>query len=382
MNATLPKDDAAGRERLAWLRLARSDGVGAVTFARLLERFGSAERALAALPDLKKRASWNLGKTATAPEVTAELATLAKLGAVLLTRADPAYPERLRHIPDPPPVLTVRGDADLLRAPAVAIIGARNASANGCLLARRIAADLARAGIVVVSGLARGIDTAAHEGALQAGGTTVAAVAGGVDTVYPPENEDLMARIVQAGAVVSERPPGAVARAKDFPRRNRIIAGLSLGVVVVEAAPQSGSLITARLAAEQGREVMAVPGSPLDPRHRGTNQLLREGAVLVETAADVLAALEPMLDREECMMAPADAPEPVRQPAPPPAPAVAPDALLAAIEANLGKEPLGVDELVRRCDARLAEVQAVLLELELEGRLERHPGNRVTLRAG
>ena len=382
MNATLPKDDAAGRERLAWLRLARSDGVGAVTFARLLERFGSAERALAALPELKKRASWNLGKTATTPEVTAELAALARLGAALLTRADPAYPERLRHIPDPPPVLAVRGDADLLRGPSVAIIGARNASANGCVLARRIAADLARAGIVVVSGLARGIDTAAHEGALQAGGTTVAAVAGGVDTVYPPENEDLMARIVQAGAVVSERPPGAVARAKDFPRRNRIIAGLSLGVVVVEAAPQSGSLITARLAAEQGREVMAVPGSPLDPRHRGTNQLLREGAVLVETAADVLAALEPMLGREECMMAPAEAPEPARQASAAPAPDVAPEALLAAIEANLGKEPLGVDELVRRCDARLAEVQAVLLELELEGRLDRHPGNRVTLRAG
>jgi DNA processing protein len=250
------------------------------------------------------------------------------------------------------------------------------------VLARRIAADLARAGIVVVSGLARGIDTAAHEGALQAGGTTVAAVAGGVDTVYPPENEDLMARIVQAGAVVSERPPGAVARAKDFPRRNRIIAGLSLGVVVVEAAPQSGSLITARLAAEQGREVMAVPGSPLDPRHRGTNQLLREGAVLVETAADVLAALEPMLGREECMVAPAETPEPACQAPARPAPDVAPEALLAAIEANLGKEPLGVDELVRRCDARLAEVQAVLLELELEGRLDRHPGNRVTLRAG
>jgi DNA processing protein len=250
------------------------------------------------------------------------------------------------------------------------------------VLARRIAADLARAGIVVVSGLARGIDTAAHEGALQAGGTTVAAVAGGVDTVYPPENEDLMARIVQAGAVVSERPPGAVARAKDFPRRNRIIAGLSLGVVVVEAAPQSGSLITARLAAEQGREVMAVPGSPLDPRHRGTNQLLREGAVLVETAADVLAALEPMIGREECMVAPAETPEPACQAPARPAPDVAPEALLAAIEANLGKEPLGVDELVRRCDARLAEVQAVLLELELEGRLDRHPGNRVTLRAG
>src|SRR4051794_17180382 len=237
MNAILPKDDAAGRERLAWLRLARSDGVGAVTFVRLLERFGSAERALAALPELKKRASWSLGKTATTPEVTAELAALAKLGAALLTRADPAYPERLRHIPDPPPVLAVRGDADLLRGPSVAIIGARNASANGCVLARRIAADLARAGIVVVSGLARGIDTAAHEGALQAGGTTVAAVAGGVDTVYPPENEDLMARIVQAGAVVSERPPRAGGRGQDLPRPHPVIPRPSPGGVGGEGPP-------------------------------------------------------------------------------------------------------------------------------------------------
>ena len=196
-------------------------------------------------------------------------------------------------------MLTVRGDAGLLHRPAVAVVGARNASANGCAFARALGRELAAAGLVVVSGLARGIDTAAHEGALAADGATVAVIAAGVDVAYPPENAALMARIAAEGAVVSERPLGATARAKDFPRRNRVIAGLALGVVVVEAAPASGSLITARLALEYGREVMAVPGSPQDPRHRGTNQLLRDGAHLVESAADVLAILAPMLARHE-----------------------------------------------------------------------------------
>jgi DNA processing protein len=193
----------------------------------------------------------------------------------------------------------VRGDPGYVSRPAVAVVGARNASANGCAFARRLGRELAEAGLVVVSGLARGIDTAAHQGALAAAGATVAVIATGVDIAYPPENAELMAHIAAEGAVVSERPLGAIARAKDFPRRNRVIAGLSLGVVVVEAAPASGSLITARLALDYGREVMAVPGSPLDPRHRGTNQLLRDGAHLVESAADVLAILEPMRHRAE-----------------------------------------------------------------------------------
>ena len=248
------------------------------------------------------------------------------------------------------------------------------------MLAKTLGQELAEAGLVVVSGLARGIDTAAHEGALAAG-ATVAVIASGIDVAYPPDNEALMAQIAASGAVVSERPPGAVPQARHFPRRNRIIAGLSLGIVVVEAAPQSGSLITARLAAEQGREVMAVPGSPLDPRHRGTNQLLRDGATLVESAADVRAALGSL----------GAIPAPVRRPsrrapaasAPPSArPALAPPPqgdLVGRLQERLGVEPLLVDELVRQCHATSSEVQQALLELELEGRIERHPGNRVSL---
>jgi DNA processing protein len=386
MKRTSPIDDGAP-ERLAWLRLARCEGVGALTFARLLERFGSAGRALDAVPELRARGTWSVGRPPEAAAVEAELDGLARAGGRLLTSGEAGFPDLLRHIPDPPPVLSARGSVEALRGPAVAVIGARNASANGCVLARRFAAELARAGLVVVSGLARGIDTAAHEGALEAGGLTVAVVAGGADVVYPPENEDLMARVVAAGAVVSERPLGAVARARDFPRRNRIIAGLSLGVVVVEAAPQSGSLITARLAAEQGREVMAVPGSPLDPRHRGTNQLLRDGATLVESASDVLMVLRPLMGRacpaRPLRRPPSEAepsrPRPAepRRPAPPP-----PEGLAAVLVERLGHEPLAVDELVRQCGAAPAEVQSVLLDLELEGRVDRHPGNRVALRAG
>jgi DNA processing protein len=250
------------------------------------------------------------------------------------------------------------------------------------MLARSLASDLAAGGLVVISGLARGIDTAAHEGALAAGGATVAVIASGLDVPYPEDNAELMARIAESGAVVTERPLGAVPQARHFPRRNRLIAGLSLGVVVVEAAPQSGSLITARLAAEQGREVMAVPGSPLDPRHRGTNQLLRDGATLVETADDVRSALGPL----GSVPTPSPArPAPRRAPAPqPPRPsrpatsATAGD-LLDRLHERLGPEPLLVDELIRQCHASTAEVQQALLELELDGRLERHPGNRVSL---
>jgi DNA processing protein len=269
----------------------------------------------------------------------------------------------------------------------VAIVGARNASGNGRGFARTLGRELAAAGLVVVSGLARGIDTAAHEGALAAeGGATVAVIAAGVDVAYPPENAPLMERIAHVGAVVSERPLGAEARAKDFPRRNRIIAGLALGIVVVEAAPNSGSLITARLAADYGREVMAVPGSPLDPRHKGTNQLLRDGAHLVESAADVLDVLKPLLGSGAPPPPPRSQPvpravarEPVLEP-PRPAPPRG-DALTLQVERALGPAPLAVDELIRGCDAPAPDVQAALLELELAGRIDRHPGNRVSLRA-
>ena len=283
---------------LDWLQLARCEGVGPMTFTALLERHRSVTAALTAATR-QQTPGGDVRRVPSRAALLAELEALASLEGCLLTKADPAYPELLRSLADAPPALALRGDPELLDRPAVAVVGSRNASANGCAFARRLARELAAAGVVVVSGLARGIDTAAHEGALAADGATVAVIATGVDIAYPPENAALMARIAAEGAVVSERPLGAVARAKDFPRRNRVIAGLSLGVVVVEAAPASGSLITARLALDYGREVMAVPGSPQDPRHRGTNQLLRDGAHLVESAADVLAILAPLQGRRE-----------------------------------------------------------------------------------
>ena len=367
-------------ETVIWLQLARCEGVGAVTCNRLLAAHGSP---LAALEVVRRHPAAD-GTQRRVPDrlgILRELAALADLGGHLLVSGRAHYPDSLRSLPDAPPVLSVRGDPGLLRHPAVAIVGARNASAHGCLFARRLGQELAAEGLVVVSGLARGIDTAAHEGALAAGGATVAVIAGGY-VVYPPENAALMERIVVEGAVVAERPLGAIARAKDFPRRNRVIAGLALGVVVVEAAPASGSLITARLALDYGREVMAVPGSPQDPRHRGTNRLLRDGAHLVESAADVLAVLGPLRAH--------DRPPPVRSvrlPRPPPSPSARPPvehrtSLSDRVLAALGPVPLAVDELIRECDAAAPEMQAALLELELAGRIDRQPGNRVCLRAG
>jgi DNA processing protein len=380
-------------EKIDWLQLCRSGGVGPQTFAKLLSRFGSARRALEELPRLARDAGgeerWRCCRR---DEAEAELAAIAELGCLLLAKDEPGYPGRLAEIADPPPLLIVRGQAGLLERPAVAVVGARNASANGRVFAHGLARELAAAGLLVVSGLARGIDTAAHEGALAAGAPTLAVIASGVDVAYPADNAELMERIAGSGAIVSERPLGAVPQARHFPRRNRLISGLSLGVVVVEAAPQSGSLITARLAAEQGREVMAVPGSPLDPRHRGTNQLLRDGATLVESAADVVAALGPLAPSPERRptrpaVAPAIASSPstparpartaTAQPSPEPG-SIGAD-LIGRVRERLGPEPLLVDELIRQCQASTAEVQQALLELELDGRLERHPGNRVSL---
>lgn len=382
-------------ERLAWLRLARSDGVGPILFERLLTRFGSPRAALRALPGLAARQNGaNRLRAAEAEPVAEEARAMANLGWPWLLRIDPDYPSALAAIADPPPMLGVRGDKGALCRPCIALIGARNASANGSAFARRLAADLAAAGYAVVSGLARGIDTAAHQGALEAGGVTIAAIASGLDVAYPPENKGLMERIAQRGAVVSERPLGAEPKARHFPKRNRIIAGLSLGVVVIEAAPASGSLITARLALEQGREVLAVPGSPMDERHRGTNQLLREGAHLVENAADVLAVIEPLANRAapagRRMTEPLPSPRPSRRtsrrtetPAPPLLPmdepsAILPEGLCGDLLRLLGPEPLAIDELVRQAAAGAAEVQEALAELELDDRITRHPGNRVS----
>ncbi|PZQ52182.1 MAG: DNA-protecting protein DprA [Rhodovulum sulfidophilum] len=357
-----------------WLRLARSRRVGPATFARLMAEHGSAARALAALPALAARA----GDTGYAPfpraEAEAELARGEALGARLLALGGPDYPRHLATIADPPPVLWALGDPALCEKPVVALVGARNASALGCRMAARLAHDLGAAGFVTVSGLARGIDAAAHRASLDTG--TIAIQAGGVDEVYPPENAALARDIAARGLRLSETPMGHPPRTQDFPRRNRIISGLALGVVVVEGALRSGSLITARAALDQGREVMAVPGNPLDARAAGCNALIRDGATLVRDAADVAEALAALLPR-------APAPAPARIPAPPAdpspaAPAFAGD-LGARVLALLGPVPVDEDALTRDLGAGAAEVAAALLELELAGALLRHPGGGVGL---
>jgi DNA processing protein len=348
-----------------------------VSFYALLRRFGSAGEALTQLPLLGRRGL----KAMPRADAERELATLDRIGATLVCWGEPGYPAHLAAVEDAPPVLTVLGNPDLLHLPMVAVVGARNASANGRRLAHDLAAGLGAAGIVVVSGMARGIDAAGHAGAIDTG--TVAVVAGGVDVVYPEENRGLYRALAERGAVVAELPPGTEPQARHFPRRNRIISGMALGVVVVEAAARSGSLITARFALEQGREVFAVPGSPLDPRCRGTNDLLRSGATLTENAADVTGQLGPLLQGAQ-PLPPAARRTPrlsFEAPAPPIAPApVAAEGDLDLLVERLGPTPVAVDELVRQCQLSAAAIATLLLELELAGRVERHPGNLVSLR--
>lgn len=349
-------------ERLARLRLARSDGVGPVAFSQLVFRFGSAERALDALPGLSARIT-----LADPRRIEAELAAGAALGARLILWGDADYPALLAQTDPPPPLIWTLGDVGLLHRAAIAVVGARIASAGGVRIARGLAGQLGQAGHVIVSGLARGIDGAAHEGALETG--TVAVLGGGVDDVYPPEHADLWRRIRDQGCVVSESPVGARAQARDFPRRNRIISGLSRGVIVVEAELKSGSLITARLAGEQGREVFAVPGSPLDPRSRGTNELLRQGAVLCESAEDVERAFSGLRT--------------LREPPPDHPFADAPDEidpeLLDQVAALLSPAPAPRDELARSLGLPIGSVAAALLELSLAGRATLLPGGLVSL---
>ena len=351
----------------------------------MLRRFGSARAALEALPHLARHGERNRTVTALSrTEAEGELAALARIGARLVCWGEPGYPEALAAIEDAPPILTVLGEEELLRRPMIAVVGARNASANGRRVACDLAASLGRGGLVVVSGLARGIDAAAHLGGLETG--SVAVVAGGVDTVYPEENRGLYDALARRGAIVAELPLGTEPQARHFPRRNRIISGMSLGVVVVEAAARSGSLITARFALEQGREVFAVPGSPLDPRARGCNDLLRSGATLTESADDVLSQLGPQLQgidtRHPAMPAKAGGaiPEVVQQSSPRVIEPVSEEAGLTLILERLGPTPVPVDELVRQCQMSAAAVATLLLELELAGRVERHPGNAVSLR--
>ena len=367
MGARNPSESEA--ERLDWLRLYRSENVGPATFFRLLEHFGTAGRALEALPELARRGGGKPIKVAPQAAAERELAALAKLGATLILAKESGFSLPLRAV-EATPLLSVRGHPHLLTRHAVAVVGARNASAAGRRFAQSLAADLGKADLVVVSGLARGIDAAAHEGSLESG--TIAVVAGGVDVIYPPENAGLYERIVQSGCVVSEMPPGTQPQASHFPRRNRLISGLALGVVVVEASARSGSLITARIALEQGREVFAVPGSPLDPRSEGPNGLIKQGATLVESAADVVNGLADLLRR------PLGEPRRDGYAAPPSLPA---ESDLAAARVKvleaLGPTAVPVDEIIRQCQLSAAIASMVLLELELAGRLERHPGGLV-----
>lgn len=421
-------------ERTDRLRLARTASVGPITFRRLLERFASAAEAIRALPELARRGGRDEAlRPPTRAEAEDEIVGLARLGGRFLVLGEPGYPEPLAAIEDAPPLLALRGNPAILARPAVAIVGARNASAAGRHLAEAIARELAPYGLVVASGLARGIDGAAHQGALAHG--TIAVFAGGVDVVYPPEHEDLAAAILDhGGALLSEMPLGTEPQARHFPRRNRLVSGLAKGVLVVEAALKSGSLSTARFALEQGREVMAVPGSPLDPRCKGNNHLLREGAGLVETATDLLLHLgfepadppaippsapapqeeagtpvAPRARGERPLSAPARETAPATTERSPLCPPGEPGARQSPVKENrdslaasggrkpadraaadgpeaarkmaeyLGPTPVPVDELVRRCQMSAPVVRAALLDLELAGRLERHPGDRVSL---
>ena len=362
------------------LRLSRAQGVGPFLYRRLLRQYGTAAAALDALPSLARAGGRRATPRIPTPrEAERERERLAQIGATLLFLGAPGYPALLGLIDDAPPVLAALGRPESLDRPAVAIVGGRNASANARRHAEALAADLAKAGLVVVSGMARGVDSAAHTGALHTG-ITVACVAGGVDVVYPPENADLQRRVAEAGAVVAEAPVGTAPRAQHFPRRNRLIAGLSLGVVVIEAAFRSGSLITARLAAEYNRELLAAPGSPLDERCRGSNNLLRQGAHLVETASDVLAHLpgHPVPGTLPPARAAAPPATAGAEPAPPHTAADLSQARVRVVEL-LSPAPTPVDDLVRRCHLPVSAVLAVLLELELAGRAEVLPGQRVVL---
>ncbi|AJA08714.1 DNA processing protein DprA [Sphingopyxis fribergensis] len=356
-------------ERLARLRLIRTPHVGPVSWHQLMLRFGSGEAALDALPELVLRGGAGKARIAPAEVAEREIERVATLGARHIFSDEDDYSAMLREVEGAPPVVVVRGDTAMLRRPCVAIVGARNASAIACRFARQLAADLASRDVTVVSGLARGVDTAAHIGAL--GGSTAGVIASGIDIAFPPENAALQERIASDQLLIAEQPPGAEPLARHFPSRNRIIAGIAHGTVVIEAAPKSGSLITARRAGDYGREVMAVPGSPLDPRAQGCNMLIREGATLIQTVDDVLEAVGPIDAR---MVR-----EPVQRYAAAPARVNAGEGERRSLIDLLGPTPVAVDELVRQSGQDASTVQLLLLELELAGRVERHAGAKISL---
>ncbi len=370
-------------ESFARLRLARCQSVGPITFRRLLERFSTAQAALDALPDLARRGGGRKPVKVVGREtVEAEMDAVQALGGEIMVLGDSAYPALLEATEDAPPALTLLGRTGLMENRCIGIVGARNASAIGQRFARQIAGELGDEGLIVVSGLARGIDAAAHEGALAGG--TIAVLGGGLDVFYPRENRELQNRIAEDGLLVSEHPPGTQPQASHFPRRNRIISGLSLGIIVIEAAMRSGSLITARLAGEQGREVFAVPGSPLDPRAQGSNNLIRQGAALVERADDVVEALaslgslpghhhaphQPLAEPAESGFRSAGAIDEAQD---------IEDGARALLREKLSPAPVAIDEIMRQCDLPPAVVLTILLELELAGIAQRHPGNQVSL---
>jgi len=360
-------------QRIDWLRLIRSENIGPLTFRTLVNRFGGAAAALEALPGLYRKGGRPSARICPRTEAEDVLAAASRAGARFIAIGEPGYPALLRQIERAPIMLCVKGDPALLDGPCLAVVGARNASAIGMRFTRDLAGEVGRAGVAVVSGLARGIDTAAHEAALDTG--TAAVLAGGVDVVYPPENAKLQAAIAERGVLLSEHAPGTTPLARHFPQRNRIIAGTSLGVVVMEAAVRSGSLITARLAAEQGREVFAVPGSPLDQRASGTNRLIQEGAQLVASIDDVLQALDDLKTRDRSanvFMQAAHEGDSYGHPE-------VPETLHARLLQLLSPSPVAVDDLIREAAAPAHLVVAALLELELAGRIERHPGQRVSL---
>ncbi|MCB8820995.1 DNA-processing protein DprA [Microvirga rosea] len=390
-------------QRLDWLRLIRSENVGPRTFRALINQFGGASAALEALPDLARRGGRLVLKVTGRAEAEKEMAAASRLGARFIAMGEPEYPKALQAVDTAPPLIAVRGSTEVLSRPAVAMVGSRNASASGLTFTERLSRQLGEAGYVVVSGLARGIDTRAHKAALEAG--TVAVLAGGQDRIYPSQNEPLVEAIVDhGGAIVSEMPFGWEPRGRDFPRRNRIVSGLSYGVVVVEAARRSGSLITARFALEQGREVFAVPGSPLDPRAEGTNDLIRDGANLCAELDHITSVLEPLVaaglrpetgvEEPRHLVQTEELWDELDLPGVPRAPvgAIEPEAgtldetvsvpTTVSLEDYLGPSPVSVDDLVRQTGLPIRVIQMSLLELEIAGRLERHGGNAVSLTPG
>ena len=398
--APLPQAALDDAQRLACLRLIRSENIGPVTFRELINRYGGAGRALEALPELSRRGGRGKPlRICPADVAEAELAAAARIGARPLFTIEPDYPPLLAHLEMPPPLIYAKGRLDLLSKPGIAIVGSRDASAAGRTLTRTLALDLGAAGLVIVSGLARGIDAEAHKAALSTG--TIAVLAGGIDNIYPPEHDALHREISEVGCLVAEMPPGYVPRGQDFPRRNRIISGIAHAVVIVEAARRSGTLITARMAAEQGREVFAVPGHPLDPRAEGTNHLLKTGATLLISAADVLELINPLLNprfsfQERSGVAyvddDGDAEDPAHR-APlrsslaetkpeTSSPPYNADSERARVLAMLGPSPVNIDELVRVTGLSVRVIQAAVLELSLAGRIERHGQNFISLIPG